>query len=174
MKCVPSPAPWLSFQFGSAGALLCLAVPWVLERRSYAGICMALSPGLSPQCSSSPWLLPGSSSLVLLWALVTHSISPSHCLPRRGILETTLNARIICSPLSPRGQLRRQVQTDHQPCLAEVSIPGEVLGRAADFPHLHGPWWWRMCLPSRVFGSSSSLNFNFCPILLIVLWSLSK
>lgn len=82
-------------------------------------------------------------ALILLLAWVIYSISPSPFLLHCGILEMTLNIRIICNPLSPRGQLKRWVQTSHQLCPKEVKMPGDVLDISGHFSlHLvaHNSW----------------------------------
>lgn len=46
-------------------------------------------------------------ALTLLLAWVIYSVSPFSFLLHCGILEMTLNIRIVSNPLSPRGQLTR-------------------------------------------------------------------
>lgn len=76
---------------------------------------------------------PSHFALILLLAWVIHSISQSAFLLHCGILEMTLNIRIIYNPLSPRGQLRRWVQTSHQLCPKEVKMPGDVFDISGHF-----------------------------------------
>lgn len=71
--------------------------------------------------------------LILLLAWVIYSIIPSPFLLHCGILEMTLNIRIICNLLSPRGQLRRWGHTSHQLCPTEVKMPGDVLDISGHF-----------------------------------------
>lgn len=65
-------------------------------------------------------------ALILLLAWVIYSIVPSSFLLHCVILDMTLNIRIICNLLSPRGHLRRWGHTSHQLCPTEVKMPGDL------------------------------------------------
>lgn len=130
--------------FPSVLWVLCLAVPWVLQCISHTDISVALLPGWScsdPFLTATRELIHFALTLLLAW--VIYSVSPFPFLLHCGILEMTLNIRIIRSPLSPRGQLRRWVQTRHQLSPMEVKMLGDVLDISGHFClHLvaHNNW----------------------------------
>lgn len=118
--------------------VLFLVVPWVLECISCTDTSVALLPDWGCSAAPLPNCYQGAHPfsphpVTGLGNLFHYSIIPSPFLLHCGILEMTLNIRIICNLLSPRGQLRRWGHTSHQLCPTEVKMPGDVLDISGHF-----------------------------------------